>query len=189
MKSGMVKRMLAAALAATLIVTSAGTMNVRAAESKTVDSVNVEQEEESTETVKAEDSSNLVTNGDFETDASGWTFTLGGSEYSPSVKNGADTGMTNNTTGYINIWSESEAEFVMSQEVTGLSAGTYTATVSIDGANDKTADLKFCAGDQSTALSTENGWNNWSTFKIENIEVEENGSVTIKIAGTLVCIF
>ena len=185
MKSGMVKRMLAAALAATLIVTSAGTMNVRAAESKTVDSVNVEQEEESTEIVKAEDSSNLVTNGDFETDASGWTFTLGGSEYLPSVKNGADTSMTNNTTGYINIWSESDAEFVMSQEVTGLSAGTYTATVSIDGANDKTADLKFCAGDQSTALSTENGWNSWSTFKIENIEVEENGSVTIKIAGTL----
>ena len=185
MKSRMVKRMLAATLAATLIVTGAGTTNIRAAESKTVDSVNVEQEEESTETVKTEDSSNLVTNGDFEADASGWTFTLGGSEYSPSVKNGADTGMTNNTTGYINIWSESEAEFVMSQKVTGLSAGTYTATVSIDGANDKTADLKFCAGDQSTALSTENGWNNWSTFKIENIEVEENGSVTIKIAGTL----
>lgn len=185
MKSGMVKRMLAAALAATLIVTGAGTTNIRAAESKTVDSVNVEQEEESTETVKAEDSSNLVTNGDFETDASGWTFTLGGSEYSPSVKNGADTGMTNNTTGYINIWSESEAEFVMSQEVTGLSTGTYTATVSIDGANDKTADLKFYAGDQSTALSTENGWNSWSTFKIENIEAEENGSITIKIAGTL----
>ena len=185
MKSGMVKRMLAAALAATLIVTSAGTMNVRAAENKAASSVSVEQEEESTENVKAEDSSNLVTNGDFETDASGWTFTLGGSEYSPSVKNGADTGMTNNTTGYINIWSESEAEFVMSQKVTGLSAGTYTATVSIDGANDKTADLKFCAGDQSTALSTENGWNSWSTFKIENIEVEENGSVTIKIAGTL----
>lgn len=185
MKSGMVKRMLAAALAATLIVTSAGTMNVRAAENKAASSVSVEQEEESTENVKAEDSSNLVTNGDFETDASGWTFTLGGSEYSPSVKNGADTGMTNNTTGYINIWSESEAEFVMSQEVTGLSAGTYTATVSIDGANDKTADLKFYAGDQSTALSTENGWNSWSTFKIENIEAEENGSVTIKIAGTL----
>ena len=185
MKSGMVKRMLAAALAATLIVTSAGTMNVRAAENKAASSVSVEQEEESTENVKAEDSSNLVSNGDFETDASGWTFTLGGSEYSPSVKNGADTGMTNNTTGYINIWSESEAEFVMSQEVTGLSAGTYTATVNIDGANDKTADLKFYAGDQSTALSTENGWNSWSTFKIENIEAEENGSITIKIAGTL----
>ncbi len=162
MKRGIVKRILAAVLTAALIVTSTGTTNVRAA-----------------------DSSNLVTNGDFETDASGWTFTLDGSEYSPSVKNGTDSGMTNNTTGYINIWSENEADFVMSQEITGLSAGTYTATVSIDGANDKTADLKFYVGDESTALSTENGWDGWSTFKIENIVVDESGSVTIKIAGTL----
>lgn len=57
MKSGMVKRMLAAALAATLIVTSAGTMNVRAAENEVSASVSVEQEEESTENVKATGSS------------------------------------------------------------------------------------------------------------------------------------
>ena len=57
MKSGMVKRMLAAALAATLIVTSAGTINVRAAENKAASSVSVEQEEESTENVKATGSS------------------------------------------------------------------------------------------------------------------------------------
>lgn len=101
------------------------------------------------------------------------------------LKKGTDTGMTNNTTGYINIWSENEAEFVMSQEITGLSAGNYTAMVSIDGANDKTADLKFYAGDESTVLSTENGWNNWSTFKVENIVVDESGSIIIKIAGTL----
>ena len=185
MKSGMVKRMLAAALAATLIVTSAGTTDVWAAGSEETVSVSVEETEESTENVKTASSSNLITNGDFETDASGWTFLLGGGDYSPNLKKGTDTGMTNNTTGYINIWSENEAEFVMSQEVTGLSAGTYTATVSIDGANDKTADLKFYAGDESTVLSTENGWNNWSTFKVENIVVDESGSIIIKIAGTL----
>ena len=67
--------------------------------------------EESTENVKTASSSNLITNGDFETDASGWTFLLGGGDYSPNLKKGTDTGMTNNTTGYINIWSENEAEF------------------------------------------------------------------------------
>ena len=185
MKSGMVKRMLAAALAATLIVTSAGTTDVWAAGSEETVSVSVEETEESTENVKTASSSNLITNGDFETDASGWTFLLGGGDYSPNLKKGTDTGMTNNTTGYINIWSENEAEFVMSQEITGLSAGNYTAMVSIDGANDKTADLKFYAGDESTVLSTENGWNNWSTFKVENIVVDESGSIIIKIAGTL----
>ena len=185
MKSGMVKRMLAAALAATLIVTSAGTTDVWAAGSEETVSVSVEETEESTENVKTASSSNLITNGDFETDASGWTFLLGGGDYSPNLKKGTDTGMTNNTTGYINIWSENEAEFVMSQEITGLSAGNYTAMLSIDGANDKTADLKFYAGDESTVLSTENGWNNWSTFKVENIVVDESGSIIIKIAGTL----
>ena len=181
----MVKRMLAAALAATLIVTSAGTTDVWAAGSEETVSVSVEETEESTENVKTASSSNLITNGDFETDASGWTFLLGGGDYSPNLKKGTDTGMTNNTTGYINIWSENEAEFVMSQEITGLSAGNYTAVLSIDGANDKTADLKFYAGDESTVLSTENGWNNWSTFKVENIVVDESGSIIIKIAGTL----
>ena len=185
MKSGMVKRMLAAAQAATLIVTSAGTTDVWAAGSEETVSVSVEETEESTENVKTASSSNLITNGDFETDASGWTFLLGGGDYSPNLKKGTDTGMTNNTTGYINIWSENEAEFVMSQEITGLSAGNYTAMLSIDGANDKTADLKFYAGDESTVLSTENGWNNWSTFKVENIVVDESGSIIIKIAGTL----
>ena len=185
MKSGMVKRMLAAALAATLIVTSAGATDVWAAGSEETVSVSVEETKESTENVKTASSSNLITNGDFETDASGWTFLLGGGDYSPNLKKGTDTGMTNNTTGYINIWSENEAEFVMSQEITGLSAGNYTAMLSIDGENDKTADLKFYAGDESTVLSTENGWNNWSTFKVENIVVDESGSIIIKIAGTL----
>lgn len=52
MKSGMVKRMLAAALAATLIVTSAGTTDVWAAGSEETVSVSVEETEESTENVK-----------------------------------------------------------------------------------------------------------------------------------------
>ena len=91
MKSGMVKRMLAAALAATLIVTSAGTTDVWAAGSEETVSVSVEETEESTENVKTASSSNLITNGDFETDASGWTFLLGGGDYSPNLKKGTDT--------------------------------------------------------------------------------------------------
>lgn len=185
MKSGMVKRMLAAALAATLIVTSAGTTDVRAAAGEEKASVSVEETEESTEMAKAADG-NLVTNGDFETDASGWVFTLGGATYKPTVKTaGTDKYMTNNTTGYINIYADSDAEFVMSQEITGLSAGTYTATVSVEGANDKTADLKFYAGEDSTQISTANGYNSWATYQLENIAVDDNGSLIIKIAGTL----
>lgn len=50
------------------------TTDVWAAGSEETVSVSVEETEESTENVKTASSSNLITNGDFETDASGWTF-------------------------------------------------------------------------------------------------------------------
>ena len=134
-------------------------------------------------------SANLLTNGDFETGSTdGWTITLGDEAYVPNLKTaGSDQWMTNNTTAYVNIWNETaDAAFSMSQEVTGLTAGTYTATVDVEGEapGTATANLEFSAGGKAVSVST-TGYNTWDTFTIENITVEENGSVTVALTGTL----
>ena len=186
MKRNFVKRLFTAVLAASLVITGVGATDVSAAEKETV--VQTSTEEEATESTESKEAdTNLLTNGEFESDASGWTFTLGGETYEPTVKSaGSDQWMSNNTTGYINVWTGSEQEFVMSQEVADLSEGMYTATIRVEGESTSSiaADLKFYANDKSVAVSTD-GYNSWTEYKIEDIAVEEAGSVTVKLAGTI----
>ena len=122
---------------------------------------------------------NLLTNGDFETGADGWDYSL-----EPTLKSGAESGNTNNKTNYLNFWSEKGEEFSMTQKVENLSAGDYTATVMIDGKADEKADLKFSAGEITATVKT-NDWDNWTTYTLENVTVDENGSITVSITGTL----
>lgn len=139
-------------------------------------------------TVRAEET-NLLANGDFEgVTAEGWTITLGGETYNPTVKAvGSDEYMTNNTTAYMNVWNENaDAEFSMSQEVTGLTAGIYTASVDLEGEAPSTvkAELTFSAGEKSVQAAT-TGYNNWTTITLEDITVEDGGSITVALTGTL----
>ncbi len=187
MKRNVVKQLFAAALTASLVVTGVGATDVSAAEKETVVQTENGEEEATESTESKEAGTNLLTNGEFESDASGWTFTLGGETYEPTVKSaGSDQWMSNNTTGYINVWTGSEQEFVMSQEVTDLSEGTYTATIRVEGESTSSiaADLNFYANDESVAVSTD-GYNSWTEYTIEDITVEEAGSVTVKLAGTI----
>ena len=187
MKRNFVKRLFTAVLAASLVLTGVGTTDVSAMEKKTVVQTETGDKEaaESTETKEA--GTNLLTNGEFESNASGWIFTLGGETYEPTLKSaGSDEWMKNNTTGYINVYTDSEQEFVMSQEVTGLSEGTYTATIRVEGeaTSSIAADLKFYANEEAVAVNTD-GYNSWTEYTIEDIAVEESGSITVKLAGTL----
>ena len=81
MKRNFVKRLFTAVLAASLVLTGVGTTDVSAMEKKTVVQTETGDKEaaESTETKEA--GTNLLTNGEFESNASGWTFTLGGETY------------------------------------------------------------------------------------------------------------
>ena len=104
-------------------------------------------------------SANLLTNGDFETGSTdGWTITLGDEAYVPDLKTaGSDQWMTNNTTAYINVWNETaDTAFSISQEVAGLAAGTYTATVDLEGEASAiaSANLQFSAGGQNVSVNT-----------------------------------
>ncbi len=120
---------------------------------------------------------NLITNGDFETGKDGWDYSL-----EPTWKN--DEYSTNNMTYFVNFWSQDGKEFSMSQKVENLSAGDYTATVMIDGEIDDNVDLKFSAGNKTETVKT-SGWNNWTTYTLENVNADENGSITVSITGTL----
>ena len=180
MKSGMVKRMLAAALAATLIVTSAGTINVRAAENKAASSVSVEQEEESTENVKATGSS-VVYLDDMESETDDeWTIAWETEDENSTESRAKNQWAKNNLTTW---WSfkTTDANTVTLSRTISLKAGEYVLSVGADGGN-VTGSVSLSVKDQS--VSTDMSFGGWDVFtenKTDVLTVSEAVDATIQV--------
>lgn len=87
----------------------------------------------------------------------------------------------------VHFWGENGTKFELSQKVEGLSAGKYSLSLSVQGGFD-TADTSqniyiFCKvnGEEYTAPATIDGWVNWQTPVIDDIDIPENADVTVGI--------
>lgn len=127
---------------------------------------------------------NLLTNGNFESDElyaatpTGWEET---DEGTVSCVDGEETSK------YLKIynWDTANASsYTISQTVSNLEAGTYTATVDYQGNWDEEGDLAFYANDSSQSLVQKDA-NTTHKIEIGDIVVEEGGSVTVKVSGTI----
>ena len=132
---------------------------------------------------------NLLTNGDFETgDATGWTI-----EQDTDVTYEVQTNqwMTNNTTNFCNVYNGgSDAESIsMSQEL-NLEAGTYLISLDMDGKENVSSGLTLSVGSSGAeaglekTLAKTTGWNSWSTETLA-FTLSAADTATIKISGSM----
>ncbi len=97
--------------------------------------------------------------------------------------------------GYLSIWTPEAASFSISQTVSGLAAGNYTASVAAVGNGNQGAPesedslvltVKTENAEQSVQITTD-GWDNWDNIiSTDALEVAEGDSVTVIISGDLV---
>ncbi|MDD4095153.1 MAG: glycosyl hydrolase 53 family protein [Oscillospiraceae bacterium] len=89
----------------------------------------------------------------------------------------------------LHYWAVGEVSFTMTQEITGLPAGTYAVTAAIQGSNAKTDDrIRLFAqvgGNEKEVPVELKGWQEWQVPVISTIEVTD-GAVTIgfEVNGT-----
>lgn len=128
---------------------------------------------------------NLLANGDFETDyTSGWTIEKD-DDITAEVK---DTGSDANQTYHMNIWNGgSGAEnFSISQNVS-LKAGTYLLSVEMDGESVDSG-LSLSVGSEDSAVSktmtATTGWDKWNTTSIA-FTLNKADTATVKISGAM----
>lgn len=129
--------------------------------------------------------SNLVKNGSFEDrDRNMWKITSVGSNPSNYQTKAAEA-----TTGEVSLhfWSDSEQEFKVEQTLTGLPAGSYGATVSIQGGdvgNDAEIYLYVIVNGQEirSGLVTLNGWLSWQEPVISGITLDGSTDITIGVS-------
>lgn len=85
------------------------------------------------------------------------------------------------------FWSKSEQNFTVEQTVSGLSAGDYTATVSIQGGDvGSNAEIYLYVIVNGEKITSEpvtlSGWVNWQTPIISDIALEAEGEITVGVA-------
>jgi arabinogalactan endo-1,4-beta-galactosidase len=88
------------------------------------------------------------------------------------------------------FYSGAAYTFSLSQRVTGLAAGQYTASASAQGdGEDAASDVRItlsAAGGATTSAPFElNGWRNWSTPTTDAVTVAAGGTATVTITATL----
>lgn len=128
---------------------------------------------------------NLLTNGDFETDyTSGWTIEKD-ADVTDNVK--SDDGMTNKTS-FLNIYNGgSGAENISISQNVSLKAGTYLLSVEMDGESvDSGLSLSVGSEDSSVskAMTATTGWDKWSTTSIA-FTLNTADTATVKISGAM----
>lgn len=129
---------------------------------------------------------NYLTNDSFEAgDLTGWTLTEYGKANELFVENKVTDSLTGNY--HMHFWSAAanSVEFILEQEVTGLSAGVYKFCISIMGGDcgetEIYAYVKINGQMIATAPMTINGYGNWDTGLITGIEYQEGDSITVGI--------
>lgn len=128
---------------------------------------------------------NLLVNPSFEDrDRSMWSITSVGSNPTDY-----QTKATEATSGEVSLhfWSASQQEFKTEQKMTGLAAGSYGATASIQGGDvGSDAEIYLYAIANGKEYRSEpvtlNGWLNWQEPVIEDITISEGDSITVGIA-------
>lgn len=128
----------------------------------------------------------LVTNGDFENDTTGWEFEM-------PLKDDDDKGYVvktdswakNNTSNFINIWSKTQnVRFSMTQEISNVAAGTYRLAFDQEGVA-ATSGLTISVNDIQLTQSATTGWDEWEKVTTDEFTLQETGTITITISGTI----
>ncbi|MET0297872.1 MAG: glycosyl hydrolase 53 family protein [Microbacterium sp.] len=88
------------------------------------------------------------------------------------------------------FYSGAAYTFSLSQRVTGLAAGEYTASASLQGdGENSTSDVRITiassGGPTASAPFAMNGWQQWSTPTTDAVAVPAGGSATVTITATL----
>ena len=136
--------------------------------------------------VNAEDytfgTTNLISNGDFETGVStGWTV-CGDADVTNKVK--TDQWATNNTTNFLNIYNGgADAENVEVSQQVSLSAGTYLLSLDMDG-KEMSSGLSLSLGTIQKELPATTGWDAWSTTSVA-FTLSADDTAELKIAGDI----
>ena len=132
---------------------------------------------------------NLLTNGDFETgDATGWTI-----EQDADVTREVKTNqwMTNNTTNFCNVYNGgSDAESISLSQELSLEAGTYLVSLDMDGKENVSSGLTLSVVGSGAEVGLEKelakttGFNTWSTETLA-FTLSAADTATIKISGSM----
>jgi arabinogalactan endo-1,4-beta-galactosidase len=138
-----------------------------------------------TATIKVS-SINYVQNPSFEdADTSMWVVTEAAAGTTDIQNKSSDAYSGTNA---FHFWSDSEVEFTVEQTISGVSAGTYAAEVSLQG-GDVGTDAEFYlyvrVGDKvyTSENATLTGWVNWVTPSISGIEVDEDTDIVIGVSA------
>ena len=140
---------------------------------------------------------NILQNGGFENGEASWTKELFDNTQEDvkdsniahvEVKTGANNDPHNGDAG-MHFWSQNALHFTVSQTVTGLKEGIYTAGGFTQGNGASSKDeqtlyvtVKGSDGKEKTTYKSVyslNGWNNWVNPEVTNIKVETGDSLTV----------
>ncbi|NDL55734.1 glycosyl hydrolase 53 family protein [Phytoactinopolyspora mesophila] len=126
---------------------------------------------------------NYVVNGSFEdSDTSMWT--ISGAGAAITTTNDAADG-----TRAVQFWAPEPYEFTVSQQIEGLTAGTYRLSATTQGGDSPQTDERrltatTSAGTYDADLLLD-GWRTWRTTTVEDIVVEDDGTATVAATFTL----
>lgn len=113
-----------------------------------------------------------------------WKVTYEGSDNPTDIQNKAADCTTGENS--FHFWSNAEQNFKVEQTVSGLSAGTYTAKVNIQGGDvGSNAEIYLYAIINGTEYVSEPvtlaGWVNWQVPEIKDIPLDAEGEITIGV--------
>ncbi len=129
---------------------------------------------------------NWVENPGFEdADTSMWSVSYDGSSNPTDILN--DSSNAHDGDLSFHFWRESEFSFTMEQTISGLTAGSYNASAFIQGGDlGSAAEVIFyvVVGDMvyESDPITLDGWKNWKTPELTDIEVDGESDVTIGVS-------
>lgn len=130
--------------------------------------------------------SNILVNSGFENGQEPWKITLLDGTAEGTAKVGGDNPRSGGSG--MQFWSADALHFTVSQEITGLKAGTYTlgGYIQGNGASSKDEQILYVTvtgadGSRTTYEETcsLNGWLNWVNPEISNIKVSEGDTLTV----------
>ena len=126
---------------------------------------------------------NLLGNPGFEdADVSMWT--VSGSALTLRATDDPRTGTRSG-----HFYADSPFTFTLSQQVSGLAAGDYTASASLQGdgeGDDGSVRISLTAGDTTAdAAFAMTGWRNWSAPRTDAVPVAAGGTATVTITAAL----
>jgi len=133
--------------------------------------------------VKAMTPSNYITNPDFETDiwseAGGWSFDCDWDQVSLEwYQYSSDSWLTGGSGEYgLKYWvkdtAKSPQDIILNQTISALPEGNYTLTGKIMGG---ASSVKASFGNVTGEAITTSGWNNWDTFEVKNVVLDEGST-------------